>query len=252
MNLWGSAQRRGRAQAREHTLPARQARHAGGNEPSRCCRGLLGLGPPVRSRGCKPPPLFMREASSCPSQARRQGEPWGASPRPSAPTYLPVSAKINVTQLAQPLVAPRGDRKLVDLPLWDVYLSDHVLASVFSTFYLSSAYPRFVAEGAWPIADDTIFATPSMLNVTARWASQRIILMFGSASCKALHFGDTIPLCALANEGPLPSPVKREQVAVSVYKLLASVWARHRLGTLEVPKPPNFRQDWGMEISGGD
>ena len=38
---------------------------------------------------CKPPPLFMRGASSCSSQGRRQGEPWGASPRPSAPTYLP-------------------------------------------------------------------------------------------------------------------------------------------------------------------
>ena len=39
--------------------------------------------------GCKPPPLFTLGASSCSSQGRRQGEPWGASPRPSAPTYLP-------------------------------------------------------------------------------------------------------------------------------------------------------------------
>ena len=39
--------------------------------------------------GCKPPPLFTRGASSCSSQGRRQGEPLGASPRPSAPTYLP-------------------------------------------------------------------------------------------------------------------------------------------------------------------
>ena len=39
--------------------------------------------------GCKPPPLFTRGASSCSSQGRRQGEPWGASPRPSAPTYPP-------------------------------------------------------------------------------------------------------------------------------------------------------------------
>ena len=37
--------------------------------------------------GCKLPPLFTRGASSCSSQGRRQGEPWGASPRPSAPTY---------------------------------------------------------------------------------------------------------------------------------------------------------------------
>ena len=39
--------------------------------------------------GCKPPPLFMRRASSCSTQGRRQGEPRGTSPRPSAPTYLP-------------------------------------------------------------------------------------------------------------------------------------------------------------------
>ena len=39
--------------------------------------------------GCKPPPLFTRGASSCSSQGRRHGEPRGASPRPSAATYLP-------------------------------------------------------------------------------------------------------------------------------------------------------------------
>ena len=39
--------------------------------------------------GCKPPPLFMRGASSCLSQGRRQGERRGTSPGPSAPTYLP-------------------------------------------------------------------------------------------------------------------------------------------------------------------
>ena len=40
--------------------------------------------------GSKPPPLFMRGASFCSSQGRRQEEPWVASPRPSAPTYLPL------------------------------------------------------------------------------------------------------------------------------------------------------------------
>ena len=64
---------------------------------------LAAISPPGDSRGrfvggqqsglagSKPPPLFTREASSCSSQGRRQGEPWGASPRPSAPTYLPVT-----------------------------------------------------------------------------------------------------------------------------------------------------------------
>ena len=59
------------------------------------------ISPPGFARGCfvggqqsglagyMPPPLFTRGASSCSSQVRRQGEPRGASPRPSAPTYLP-------------------------------------------------------------------------------------------------------------------------------------------------------------------
>ena len=43
--------------------------------------------------GCKLPPLFKRGASSCSSQRQRQREPWGASPRPSTPTYLPTSCQ---------------------------------------------------------------------------------------------------------------------------------------------------------------
>ena len=117
---------------------------------------------------------------------------------------------------------------------------------------LSPAYQRLLAEEAWPSADNAIFATPSLLYVTAGWACQRIISKFEFASCKALQFGSTIPLCALANEKPLRSPVKRKHVLVPVCKLLASVWARHRLCTLEIPEPPNFRQDWGIEISGTD
>ena len=37
--------------------------------------------------GCKPTPLFKRGASSCSSQRQCQPHPWGASPRPSAPSY---------------------------------------------------------------------------------------------------------------------------------------------------------------------
>ena len=51
VNLQGFAQRIGRVQARGHTLSARQACHAGGNQPSRCCLGPLCLGPPDRSSG---------------------------------------------------------------------------------------------------------------------------------------------------------------------------------------------------------
>ena len=38
---------------------------------------------------CKPPLLFKRGAPSCSLQPQRQREPWGTSPRPSAPAYLP-------------------------------------------------------------------------------------------------------------------------------------------------------------------
>ena len=55
--------------------------------------------------GCKPPPLFTRGASSCSSQGRRQGEPRGASPRPSAPTYLPKRLNNVATKHAPP---PQG------------------------------------------------------------------------------------------------------------------------------------------------
>ena len=64
--------------------------------------------------------------------------------------------------------------------------------------------------------------------------------------------GITILLCALANAKPFPSPVKKKQVPVSVYKLLAKVWAQHRLCTLEIPRPQNCREDWGIQISGTD
>ena len=57
--------------------------------PPGVARGRFVGGQQSGLAGSKPPPLFTRGASSCSSQGRRQGEPWGASPRPSAPTYLP-------------------------------------------------------------------------------------------------------------------------------------------------------------------
>ena len=59
------------------------------DSPPGVARGCFVGGQQSGLAGCKPPPLFTRGASSCSSQGRRQGEPWGASPRPSAPTYLP-------------------------------------------------------------------------------------------------------------------------------------------------------------------
>ena len=59
------------------------------NSPPGASRGRIVGGHQSGLAGCKPPPLFKRGASSCSSQRHRQRDPWGASPRPSAPTYLP-------------------------------------------------------------------------------------------------------------------------------------------------------------------
>ena len=62
---------------------------------------LAAISPPSIARGrvvggeqsglarCKPSSLFKRGASSCTSQGRHQGEPWGTSPQLTAPTYQP-------------------------------------------------------------------------------------------------------------------------------------------------------------------
>ena len=71
--------------------PSRRDKHVtlAAISPPGVARGRFVGGQQSGLAGSKPPPLFTRKASSCSSQGRRQGEPWGASPRPSAPTYLP-------------------------------------------------------------------------------------------------------------------------------------------------------------------
>ena len=75
--------------------PSRRDKHVtlAAISPPGVARGRFVGGQQSGLAGCKPPPLFTRGASSCSSQGRRQGEPWGASPRPSASTYLPVVAR---------------------------------------------------------------------------------------------------------------------------------------------------------------
>ena len=76
--------------------PSRRDKHftPAAISPPGVARGRFVGGQESGLAGCKPPPLFTRGASSCSSQGRRQGEPWGASPRPSAPTCLPVGATL--------------------------------------------------------------------------------------------------------------------------------------------------------------
>ena len=71
--------------------PSRRDKHVtpAAISPPCVARGRFAGGQQSGLARCKPPPLFTRGASSCSSQGRRQGEPRGASPRPSAPTYLP-------------------------------------------------------------------------------------------------------------------------------------------------------------------
>ena len=71
--------------------PSRRDKHVtlAAISPSGVARGRFVGGQQSGLAGSKPPPLFTRGAPSCLSQGRRQGEPWGVSPRPSAPTYLP-------------------------------------------------------------------------------------------------------------------------------------------------------------------
>ena len=73
--------------------PSRRDKHVtlAAISPPGVARGRFVGGQQSGLAGCKPPPLFTRGASSCSSQGRRQWEPWGASPPPSAPTYLPTS-----------------------------------------------------------------------------------------------------------------------------------------------------------------
>ena len=70
--------------------PSRRDKHVtlAAISPPGVARGRFVGGQQSGLAGSKPPPLFTRGASSCSSQGRRQGEPGGASPRPSAPTYL--------------------------------------------------------------------------------------------------------------------------------------------------------------------
>ena len=65
-----------------------------GISPPGVARGRFVGGHQSGLAGSKQPPLFTRRPSSCSSQGRRRGEPWGASPRPSAPTYLLLNQQI--------------------------------------------------------------------------------------------------------------------------------------------------------------
>ena len=107
--------------------PSRRDKHVtlAAISPPGVARGRFVGGQQSGLAGSKPPPLFTREASSCSSQGRRQGEPWGASPRLSAPTYLPVLSRhrqaswyvpgVIVRKVGQDVYAVRvGDNKILD------------------------------------------------------------------------------------------------------------------------------------------
>ena len=102
--------------------PSRRDKHVtlAAISPPGVARGRFVGGQQSGLAGSKPPPLFTREASSCSSQGRRQGEPWGASPRPSAPTYLPTWVLVHHSRL------PAWPRSTSD----DPYLGPYKIPSV--------------------------------------------------------------------------------------------------------------------------
>ena len=93
--------------------PSRRDKHVtpAANSPPGVARARFVGGQQSSLAGCKPPPLFTRGASSCLSQGRRQGEPWGASPQPSAPTYLPSEMTIILTLRQQSVLRGLAFRK---------------------------------------------------------------------------------------------------------------------------------------------
>ena len=76
-------------------------KHGDTPSPHDKCGMLAPISPPSAARGCflgghqsglagcRQPPFFKHGACSCLSQRQHQREAWGASPRLSAPTYIP-------------------------------------------------------------------------------------------------------------------------------------------------------------------
>ena len=112
--------------------PSRRDKHVtlAAISPPGVARGRFVGGQQSGLAGSKPPPLFTREASSCSSQGRRQGEPWGASPRPSAPTYLPTLSNPmvchSVGSARQPWHIPTPSHSLTSTcwRRWETFLLD--------------------------------------------------------------------------------------------------------------------------------
>ena len=96
--------------------PSRRDKHVtlAAISPPGVARGRFVGGQQSGLAGCKPPPLFTRGASSCSSQGRRQGEPWGASPRPSAPTYLPTYVYKPALSICSPSVLHWIPKPIID------------------------------------------------------------------------------------------------------------------------------------------
>ena len=101
--------------------PSRRDKHVtlAAISPPGVARGRFVGGQQSGLAGSKPPPLFTRAASSCSSQGRRQGEPWGASPRPSAPTYLPPEPWFMIFSE----IMRAGDTFVPGFPPWEVTFS---------------------------------------------------------------------------------------------------------------------------------
>ena len=104
--------------------PSRRDKHItpAAISPPGVARGRFVGGQQSGLAGCKPPPLSTRGASSCSSQGRRKGEPWGASPRPSTPTYLPPGNEGSMGVIVYVSIFPQFCLICVHMPISELLL----------------------------------------------------------------------------------------------------------------------------------
>ena len=137
--------------------------------PPGVARGRFVGGQQSGLAGCKSPPLFRRGASCCTSQGQHQGERWGASPRPSAPSYLP-------TYLAPPESRSPRMRSLRCTGVWPSLARSAAVRSRAWTWAVAWPAPSGVCSrcvSAWSICArcTTVLTVRIVKGRRSRWPS---------------------------------------------------------------------------------
>ena len=178
--------------------PSRRDKHVmpAAISPPGVARGRFVWGQQSGLAGCKPPPLFTRGASSCSSQGQRQGEPRGASPPPSAPTYLP----LRVLSLLWCCLAITCSLAVPPPPLC-VLLFLPPLGALLSFFFPSFVRPRCLrlslvsgpgCPGPWRPVSFVLCASrcPAIRALSPRFSVSRLVV-----GCLLVVAAPPPPLC---------------------------------------------------------